>query len=93
LFEQDVALGRDAVTPEYAEAIRKIRSFTPEEIRPQPLVTGDDLIAMGLKPGPLFTKLLGAVEEGQLNGTLFNSAAAKELAFVMAQIEKGLNVS
>ena len=45
------------------EAIRKIRSFTPEEIRPQPLVTGDDLIAMGLKPGPLFTKLLGAVEE------------------------------
>ena len=99
LFEQDVALGRDVVTPEYAEAIRKLRNFTPEEIRPTPLVTGDDLIAMGLKPGPLFTKLLGAVEEGQLNGTLLNRDTAKELVFSMAlndklsKIEKGLNVS
>lgn len=70
LFEQDCALGNDIVTEGYEEAIRKLRTFTPEDIRPKPLVTGEDLIAMGLTPGPLFTKLLGKVEVEQLDGVL-----------------------
>ena len=42
--------------------------LTPEEIYPTPLVTGADLIAMGLTPGPRFKGILDHVEALQLNG-------------------------
>ncbi len=35
---------------------------------PPPLVTGDDLKAMGLAPGPVFREILNAVREKQLEG-------------------------
>jgi poly(A) polymerase len=41
-----------------------------EDIHPPPLVTGKDLIAMGLKPGPLFHEILDHVKEAQLEGEL-----------------------
>lgn len=37
---------------------------------PKKLVTGADLIAMGLKPGPEFSKILRAVEDAILEGTV-----------------------
>ena len=49
---------------------RFLRETPPEEVRPPRLVTGEDLMAMGLKPGPLFKEILQAVEEGQLEGRL-----------------------
>jgi poly(A) polymerase len=42
----------------------------PEEIRPRPLITGNDLIAAGYQPGPLFAQVLAAVEDAQLEGRL-----------------------
>jgi poly(A) polymerase len=68
----------------FAEAIAKLRGFTPEEIRPRPLATGDDLIAMGLKPGPVFTKLLGALEIEQLNETVKTREEALEFLTMKA---------
>jgi poly(A) polymerase len=41
--------------------------LTPEEIRPTPLISGDDLIALGYRPGPIFKKILTAVEDAQLD--------------------------
>lgn len=41
-----------------------------DEIRPPPLVRGDDLIALGLTPGPIFTEILHHVEDQQLGGEL-----------------------
>jgi poly(A) polymerase len=41
-----------------------------EEIHPEPLVRGRDLIALGLTPGPLFSEILDQVEEAQLGGEL-----------------------
>ena len=53
------------------EFTRKKRSeLPPSAIRPQPLVSGDDLIAAGYAPGPQFKEILAAVEDGQLDGTL-----------------------
>src|SRR5213076_3308233 len=49
---------------------RKREEFANEPIIPPPLVTGDDLIAMGLKPGPKFGEILEAVETRQLEGAL-----------------------
>ena len=48
----------------------KIAAMTPETIRPAPLITGDDLIAAGYKPGPRFKEILSAVEDAQLEGRL-----------------------
>src|SRR5450432_2643410 len=49
---------------------RKQEEFANEPIIPPPLVKGEDLIAMGLKPGPRFGEILEAVETRQLEGAL-----------------------
>jgi poly(A) polymerase len=58
----------------------KIASTPPAAMRPSPLISGDDLIAAGYPPGPLFKKILSAVEDGQLEGRLRSRAEA--IAFV-----------
>lgn len=58
----------------------KIAATPPEAIRPQPLLTGDDLIAAGYEPGPLFKQILSAVEDGQLDSRLRDREEA--LSFV-----------
>lgn len=50
--------------------LRYRAELTEEVLRPAPLVTGHDLIAFGHAPGPLFSEILTAVEDGQLDGTL-----------------------
>ena len=49
---------------------KKMEELPPGEIRPAPLVSGDDLINAGYTPGPLFKEILGAVEDAQLEGRL-----------------------
>src|SRR5437867_7986729 len=48
---------------------RRVESAN-EPIIPPSLVRGEDLIALGLKPGPKFGQILEAVETRQLEGTL-----------------------
>jgi poly(A) polymerase len=57
---------------------QKLASTPAEQVRPQPLVTGDDLIAAGYQPGPRFKEILTAVEDAQLEGRLASKAAALE---------------
>jgi poly(A) polymerase len=57
----------------------KLRNLPPEQIRPEPLITGDDLIAAGLQPGPLFKELLAAVEDAQLDGAILTKEEALAL--------------
>jgi poly(A) polymerase len=58
----------------------KLRTLPPEAIRPPRLLTGEDLIQMGLKPGPVFKEILGQVEDAQLEGRMQTREEA--LAFV-----------
>ena len=44
--------------------------FANEPLIPRPLITGHDLIALGLKPGPRFKELLETVQSRQLEGGL-----------------------
>jgi poly(A) polymerase len=60
----------------YDFLLRKREEFANEPIIPPPLVRGDDLIALGLKPGPKFGEILEAVETHQLEGTLRNREEA-----------------
>lgn len=55
---------------EYARAKLDELSKAGEELRPRPLISGHDLIALGLESGPLFREILAAVEEAQLDGRL-----------------------
>jgi poly(A) polymerase len=50
--------------------------FANEPIIPPPLVTGRDLIEMGLKPGPLFKSILEAIQTEQLEGRLTDRDSA-----------------
>jgi tRNA nucleotidyltransferase/poly(A) polymerase len=45
-----------------------LRDTPAHVLNPPPVVTGEHLIALGLKPGPLFKRLLDAVREAQLEG-------------------------
>ena len=54
----------------------KLAELKVEEIHPEPLLRGRDLIALGLTPGPLFQQILQQVEEAQLGGELATREAA-----------------
>lgn len=58
--------------------------FASEPLIPPRLVTGNDLIALGMKPGPHFKQILDAVQSQQLEHTLASREEALE--FVRAQL-------
>jgi len=73
-----VASGRSVTHVEFCE--RVLRETPPEELNPPPLLTGDDLLALGWEQGPLFKKVLDAVREAQLEGTIRTKDEAIRLA-------------
>ena len=56
----------------------KQEEMSHEEISPPPLVTGEDLIALGLAPGPIFAKILSDIREKQLDNDLTTHEEAVE---------------
>ncbi|HEY6442823.1 MAG TPA: hypothetical protein VIY66_05730, partial [Candidatus Acidoferrales bacterium] len=63
------------------EFVRRFLAETPpDQVRPPRLLDGDDLIGLGLKPGPQFKAILERVEEAQLDGTVNDRAGAIRLA-------------
>ena len=56
------------------------QTLQTDGISPAPWLSGDDLIAMGLRAGPNFRRILDAVYDAQLEGRLVNKAAATALA-------------
>jgi poly(A) polymerase len=59
---------------------RKLGELAQEDLRPKPLLTGKDLIHLGLRPGPVFGRILAAVEEAQLDGEVRTKEEARALA-------------
>jgi poly(A) polymerase len=58
---------------------RLLAEWTEADLNPPPLITGHDLTRRGMKPGPQFKRLLDAVREAQLEGTLKTPQEALEL--------------
>jgi poly(A) polymerase len=53
------------------EFMRRFLAETPpEEVRPIRLLTGDDLISLGFRPGPEFRGILESAEDAQLEGSI-----------------------
>lgn len=72
-----IATGKSIAHVEFCEHI--LRTTPSHILNPQPLITGDDLAAHGYEQGPLFKKLLDAVREAQLEGTIQIKEAALDL--------------
>jgi poly(A) polymerase len=66
-------------TEAYDFVMQKFEEFKDEEIKPEPLIGGRELIEMGYAPGPLFKEILNLVEEAQLEGEITNRSEALEL--------------
>ena len=62
----------------YRFCMDKLAELKQEEIHPEPLLRGQDLIAMGFAPGPIFKHILREVEEAQLSGQLNSREDAQE---------------
>jgi poly(A) polymerase len=58
---------------------RKLEDLPEERLKPPPLITGADLIAAGYHPGPLFSQILTAVEDAQLEGAIGTEEEAMAL--------------
>jgi poly(A) polymerase len=63
-----------------------IRTTPPEVVRPAKLVSGEDVLALGYKPGPVVGRILAAVEEAQLNGEVGSREEA--ISFVESKFRK-----
>ncbi len=61
---------------DYGFAQRQFESWSEDDIRPKPLISGEDLITLGFAPGPSFKKILTVVEDEQLQGRLADREAA-----------------
>jgi poly(A) polymerase len=83
-FEEHLALHRadslasHGILSTYDFLQKKLREIPPEQVRPAALITGDDLIGLGFRPGPRFREILEAVEDAQLEGRLTTHEAAIE---------------
>jgi len=69
----------------YKFVLARLAELGEEELRPKPLLTGRDLIEEGYAPGPLFGRMLAAVEDAQLEGSL----RSKEDALALVRAEYG----
>lgn len=85
-FDEHMALHRLDCTSSHRHLnaynfIERMLAETPhEEIHPPKLLTGDDLLAMGYRPGPVFGQILATVEDAQLEGKVGTKEEAAEFA-------------
>jgi poly(A) polymerase len=63
----------------YEFARQHYETAEPAQIQPVPLITGDDLIALGYRPGPDFGRMLTMVEDAQLEGNIHTREEALAL--------------
>ena len=63
-----LSLGQDTNAVEYC--LGKLAEWPREILDPMPLVGGEDLKALGLKPGPKFKLILDLIRDEQLDGVL-----------------------
>ena len=83
-FEEHLALHRlDCLSShrhlESYDFVRRFLEVTPpEQVQPERLLTGDDLQEMGFRPSPLFSQILQALEDAQLEEQIRTREEAKE---------------
>jgi poly(A) polymerase len=70
-------------------AVQRFLAETPaEQVRPQRVLTGTDLSEMGYIPGPVFSEILRAVEDAQLEGRVTTKEEAEDFVRKRFSIRK-----
>lgn len=64
---------------------KQFAEFLTGEVAPPPLITGDDLLAAGLSPGPLFKRILQRVYDAQLENMISDKTQAMQMAIGLAE--------
>ena len=68
-----------------ARAVRlRVEELAATGLAPKPFLDGNDLIELGLSPGPAFKSLLDRVYDAQLEGRIADGEAARQLAKELA---------
>jgi tRNA nucleotidyltransferase (CCA-adding enzyme) len=65
----------------------RIHRYREEWQQVRPMLTGSDLQRMGLPPGPLYSRILGAIRTARLDGELSTRAEEVALAAMIARQE------
>jgi poly(A) polymerase len=72
-----------------AAALRqRVRAINPAAVAPPPLVTGDDLAALGVPPGPCYRDVLEQVYTAQLDERLVSREEALALAAQLLGVDR-----
>lgn len=79
-----LACHRQMAAWEFCKA--QLAQLSEQELRPEPLLNGRDLIAMGYRPGPVFKQVLQAIETAQLEGEVATREQAE--AFVRERLRR-----
>ncbi len=92
-FDEELELHRVDCTSSHgmldnhAFLLAKQAEFAAEPLIPPPLISGNDLKQLGMRPGPQFKEILDAVSNRQLEGTL--TSAEDALAWVRENFVAG----
>ncbi|MFT3787252.1 MAG: CCA tRNA nucleotidyltransferase [Tepidisphaeraceae bacterium] len=70
----------DSYAPIVRERLPTIHELLKTDVAPTPFATGDDLVTLGFKPGPLFKTVLDAVYDAQLEDRVTTRQDAITLA-------------
>jgi tRNA nucleotidyltransferase (CCA-adding enzyme) len=65
---------------------RQVSAYLTTYQRTKPSLTGTDLKALGLKPGPQFKKILDRLLDARLDGDVKNEAGERELVRKLARV-------
>ena len=88
-FEDEMELHRvdcassNGFTENYDFLRGKQKEFAAEPLIPEPLITGKDLIDLGMNPGPEFKAILTAIQTEQLEGKI--NSRDEAIAYVKTQ--------
>lgn len=88
-FDQAVMLLQSEDTQAFVDVRRRVVDLSASGLAPSPLITGDDLIALGFEPGPTFRRILDAVYDAQLEGSTTTRSEALALAEAVAATDGG----
>jgi poly(A) polymerase len=78
-----LASGRDADHVAYCEQL--LAEWSEADLNPPPIITGHDLLKLGLQRGALFKTILDAVRDAQLDGTIKTEHEALDLAMKLGK--------
>jgi poly(A) polymerase len=89
-FEQALLILQAIDRQAFIDVRRQTLRLAETELQPEPLIDGEDLKALGIKPGPVFRRVLEAVYDAQLEGTVKDRESALRLARFVAESQPGL---